>query len=1202
MYGGTKTELQRLIKDAAKLDKSVKSNDMSYANIVKAIHAVQDEMGITGTTSKEAEKTITGSLNAMKASWGNLLTAMASGENLDQCIDNMVNSVEVFGKNLIPVAEKALGGLGTVIEKLTPVISDKLPGLAKQLLPPLISATIELTKGLIKALPSIIKTIVDSIVDICKDEFPAIEKIGKPLSESAGKIAKVIPVVIGLVAAFKAFKAVKSVISMFKGGGDGGGSGGGLFDGITNSLRKLGKTKTGVIAKGMANLAIIVGGFALLTAACAGILTLVSKFTDTKKMLQMIGIMGALGVVAAGLTKLSGIIGKIPVATVAKGLANMGIVVLGMSALFLLMGALSLVDFDYKKITHVTKIIGTLGVAAGVLTAFAGLVGMIPIPVVLAGLANMGLVLTGVSAVIIAFGALSEIKGFSDFISKGGEILSKIFNVIGNVVGSLIGGLGESVTSSLPKIGNNLSAFAESLKPMFTVFSSADMSGIGDFFSALGGFMLKMTGNDFASFFTGGTDYADFGKQLTSFAENSSGFFEIMSGLPANGFSNAKLLFQSLSDIGNVPKSGGIKQWFTGETDFSSLASGLKQLSGEGVIAFFNKVSAIPAAGFSNAKSLFQSFADIGNVPKVGGFAQMFTGENDFSGLAKKLPPFGEAMASFYTSISGIEDFSKITKLFKAISGISEAVPKSGGFAQMFGGENDISGFGESLKQFGEDAASFFTQVNSLNITNLSALPAAIKALCDAFANLQNVTSGEFEQLASIVDKTCGNILKTVKSMTTQVKKIVNSVNLKPSGVKMMDGLIKGINSKKTTLISTMNSIARTIQSKFNSIISGANWTLSQFGSSKKLTAYRYASGTDGHKGGNAIVNDGRGAELVQMPNGNTFIPSGRNVFIPNAPKGMKVLDAERTANVMGRSTPTFRYADGTGSFDVFAYSDGKSLAGAIVNNYVDLSGMSGFGYNLGKAAVDTTESAMSTWADKLIDEFGAKGLGDYIASAGVEQWRSTVIRALKMEGLYSEANVKRTLYQMQTESGGNPRAINLWDSNAKKGTPSKGLMQVIDPTFRSYARAGFNKNIYDPLSNILASIRYARARYGSLAKAFRGVGYANGGIATKPSVFGEDGAEMAIPLSRDKRKRGLSLWAKTGEMLGLSSYTPEQDAEYRTTNSVEYNTYSPQFSLSISGTNNDRETARKVKRWVKEALDETFELMERKTSKVQEV
>ncbi|EME7126780.1 tape measure protein, partial [Enterococcus faecium] len=118
---------------------------------------------------------------------------------------------------------------------------------------------------------------------------------------------------------------------------------------------------------------------------------------------------------------------------------------------------------------------------------------------------------------------------------------------------------------------------------------------------------------------------------------------------------------------------------------------------------------------------------------------------------------------------------------------------------------------------------------------------------------------------------------------------------------------------------------------------------------------------------------------------------------------------------------------------------------------------------------------------------------GDSVGGSGVERWRNVAIRALKMTGQYSAGNLNTLLNQMRTESNGNPKAINNWDINAKKGTPSKGLLQVIDPTFRAYAMPGFNSNIYDPLSNILASIRYALSRYGSLRAAYRGHGYANG-------------------------------------------------------------------------------------------------------------
>lgn len=171
---------------------------------------------------------------------------------------------------------------------------------------------------------------------------------------------------------------------------------------------------------------------------------------------------------------------------------------------------------------------------------------------------------------------------------------------------------------------------------------------------------------------------------------------------------------------------------------------------------------------------------------------------------------------------------------------------------------------------------------------------------------------------------------------------------------------------------------------------------------------------------------------------------------------------------------------------------------------------------------------------------FGASGgaavAGQYGSS--VERWRSTVNSALNKLGIYSLANANRTLYQMKTESNGNPNAINNWDINAKNGTPSKGLMQVIDPTFRAYARSPYNKNIWDPMSNILASMRYALSRYGSLAAAYRGVGYENGGLVTQDGLYrmGEGNKkEMVIPL--EKPQRAAELIQQAVDYLGLDMF-----------------------------------------------------------------
>ena len=104
-YGGTKEEMQRLLDDAEKIS-GIKYDISSYADIVDAIHVIQTEMGITGTTAKEAEETISGSIGMLKTSLQNLITGMGDADaNIDQLCDNVVNSFKSVVKNISPVIQ-----------------------------------------------------------------------------------------------------------------------------------------------------------------------------------------------------------------------------------------------------------------------------------------------------------------------------------------------------------------------------------------------------------------------------------------------------------------------------------------------------------------------------------------------------------------------------------------------------------------------------------------------------------------------------------------------------------------------------------------------------------------------------------------------------------------------------------------------------------------------------------------------------------------------------------------------------------------------------------------------------------------------------------------------------------------------------------------------------------------------------------------
>ena len=201
-YGGTKTEMERLLADAEKIS-GIKYDISSYADVINAIHVMQESMGIAGTTAEEAATTISGSLGMVKASWMNVITALGTGETdyISDMINDLVYSVSKFAENLIPVIETVLDGITQLVTQLAPVLAEKLPAMIEDALPPLLDAAgdvIEtLATGLLQALPTLMPTITKLIVDLAKmiiSMAPEIIKTGIQLIvELAMGIAQALP-------------------------------------------------------------------------------------------------------------------------------------------------------------------------------------------------------------------------------------------------------------------------------------------------------------------------------------------------------------------------------------------------------------------------------------------------------------------------------------------------------------------------------------------------------------------------------------------------------------------------------------------------------------------------------------------------------------------------------------------------------------------------------------------------------------------------------------------------------------------------------------------------------------------------------------------------------------------------------------------------------------------------------------------------
>lgn len=165
-YGGTQEEMKRLLSDAEKLT-GQRYDISSFADITQAIHAIQTQMDITGTTAKEASTTISGSWGSLKAAFQNVLVGLTTGGDMfDQSLDALVDSAKTFGQNVIPAITGALSGVGSLIESLAPVIVAELPSMVSDILPHLVSAAKSLVTGLISQLPALGKAVLDAIPSI----------------------------------------------------------------------------------------------------------------------------------------------------------------------------------------------------------------------------------------------------------------------------------------------------------------------------------------------------------------------------------------------------------------------------------------------------------------------------------------------------------------------------------------------------------------------------------------------------------------------------------------------------------------------------------------------------------------------------------------------------------------------------------------------------------------------------------------------------------------------------------------------------------------------------------------------------------------------------------------------------------------------------------------------------------------------------
>ena len=356
-----------------------------------------------------------------------------------------------------------------------------------------------------------------------------------------------------------------------------------------------------------------------------------------------------------------------------------------------------------------------------------------------------------------------------------------------------------------------------------------------------------------------------------------------------------------------------------------------------------------------------------------------------------------------------------------------------------------------------------------------------------------------------------------------------------------------------------LNNLAKPFESLINGIKDGVNWILDHVGGDGKLGSFSFpgfANGTNGpiQRDQLALLNDAPGSHYQEMVHrastGETFmLPAKRNMLFP-LQKGDEVLDGERSHKLATMMQMPIPHANGAvGDFFSGLWNGAKELediAEAALKNVVGF-GKSLFTHFVANVTPKSTDSLngglklnlpgfyaehLKNWLKKQLEQMEDDNSGSVTA----EMIKKA---AAKMKVSVSAGDISHILTVVQHESNGNARAINNWDRNAQEGHPSKGVLQFIDGTFNKYAVKGHH-DIWKPFDQILAMFNDSTWRsdltLGGWGPTGAPRGFANGGIATEPSIFGEAGAEMAIPLDTMKSTRAWQLMRQVVDYYAGSS------------------------------------------------------------------
>ena len=532
--------------------------------------------------------------------------------------------------------------------------------------------------------------------------------------------------------------------------------------------------------------------------------------------------------------------------------------------------------------------------------------------------------------------------------------------------------------------------------------------------------------------------------------------------------------------------------------------------------------------------------------------------------LSKLASYFKELPKPLKNSSAGMKAFSKALNSFKSkksnsISAVTSAVKSLYTALTKYP-------FGEEMSDQAEIATKALSG-NSFAKRFVSAVKQIEKKLDTVKSSFNKDWSKLWKELNTPVKKGLTTVEKTTATDLKKVQK--ERGDFQKTFLSQWKSFITSVQTTFRTGLNTLpgyaSSAMRSVISRMNAGIGGVNSVIGQFGGDKKLSTIRYANGTEkGHPGGHMLINDSakpHWKELVKFPGKPWTMFSQKDTFIPNAPKGTQVLNGDDTYSLMAKHGIS-AYADGTldpeqalKMMDEIDKNPLKALKKAFYSKASFATG-SAVVRDFGSALSNAFLNAIKNPFKKAIDEFGGSIANP--GGAGVARWRPYIEKAAKMMHVnLTSAGLAKILSNIAHESNGSPTVVNTWDSNARAGHPSIGLVQFIQPTFDRYAIRGHN-NIRSGFDQLLALFNDSNW-FNDIAPG-GGWGpsgaprFADGGFSYKhqlAEISEGNKLEAIIPMDLSKRPRALELMSQVIARMQADSGKPLIKSDNSETNIV---------------------------------------------------